>query len=52
VAVHKFGENAFSKAYTFCIYVLHISWASVVGNGEAVHVGCGAVWAAQVGTYN
>ena len=32
------------RAYTFCIYVLHIQLASIVENGEAVQVGCGATW--------
>jgi uncharacterized membrane protein len=45
-------KNAFSKlirfAYTFCL----CSWAGVVGNGGAVHVGCGAVWAASLGAYS
>ena len=39
----KFVENAFSKAYTFCLYVLLIQWLASVGSAEAVHVGREAV---------
>ena len=34
------SQKSIFKACTFCIY----SWAGVVGNGGAVHVGCGATW--------
>ena len=41
----KFVGKCFFKAYTFCLYVL----VGVVGNGGAVHVGCGALWAVWLG---
>jgi hypothetical protein len=36
------------KAYTFCLYTLHIQLASIVENGETVQVGYGAVRLVQV----
>ena len=50
--VPKFANGARVRAYTFCIYVLHIQLASIVENGEAVQVGCGATWAVQVRSHN
>jgi hypothetical protein len=34
------------------VYILHIQLTSIVENVEDFHVGCGAVWAVQVGPHN
>jgi hypothetical protein len=50
--VLKFANSAHLRAYTFCIYVLHIHVTSIVENGDAVQVECEAVWAVQVRRHN